>query len=265
MAIGHQPLAAFFTPPMIAMKTLFMYDKITPLNRQTHQGLRIKPSAQRWLFAKEAHSLLLAGTELPLAALDYPCVFAPHGDQHTMMALVGLKAGQNLMVDEAGHWEINCYVPAFVRRYPFVLAETPQEGAAAPQPLTVCIDSTFDGFNDSEGEALFDAQGEATPHLQQLQKFLTEYHTDLLKTAAFARRLTELDLLVDREIDFQLGSQQFKLNGFKVVDEAKLHALDDASLLALCKSGAMGWIHAHLLSLNNVNTLAARMSKRLQH
>lgn len=247
------------------MKTLFMYDKIIPLNRQTHQGLRIKPSAQRWLFAKEAHALLLAGTELPLAALDYPCVFAQQGDQLTMMALVGLKAGQNLMVDDAGHWETNCYVPAFVRRYPFVLAEMAQDHSGQQHPLTVCIDSTFDGFNETEGEALFDAQGEATPHLQQLQQFLTSYHSDLIKTTAFARRLDELGLLIDREIDFQWGGQQFKLNGFKVVDEAKLQSLDDASLLALCKSGAMGWIHAHLLSLNNVNTLAARMSKRLQH
>jgi len=247
------------------MKTLFMYDQITPLNRQTHHALRIKPSHQRWSFAKEAHTLLLAGTELPLAALDYPCVFAPHGDQHTMMALVGLKAGQNLMVDDNGQWESNCYVPAFVRRYPFVLAEAPQDNQAAAHPMTVCIDSTFDGFNETEGEALFDAEGNATPYFQQLQKFLSDYHADMLRTAAFARRLVELDLLVDRQIDFQLGGQQFKLNGFKVVDEARLHALDDASLLALCKSGAMGWIHAHLLSLNNVNTLAARMSKSLQH
>lgn len=245
------------------MKTLFMYDDITPLNRKEHQHLRIKASEQRWLFAREAHALLLATSELPLAAVNYPCVFAPNGKHHTMVCLVGLKAGENLMVDGDGQWEPNRYVPAFVRRYPFVLAEQPQAGSDKG-PLTVCLDKGFDGFNDTDGEALFDDQGNDTPYLQQLQKFLTDYHGDMLRTAAFAQQLADMGLLVDREIDFRLGGQHYKLNGFKVVDEQRLRDLDDATALKLFRQGTLGMIHAHLLSLNNVNPLAARMSARLQ-
>jgi hypothetical protein len=245
---------------VLAMKTLSLYDQIIPLNRQTHQSLRIKASEHPWSFARQTHSLMLASSELPLAALDYPCVFAPSGEHHVMVSLVGLRSEHNLFVDEQGHWEPHCYVPAFVRRYPFVLAEQGEQ-----TPLSVCIDSAFDGLNQQEGEALFDADGKDTPYFQQLQKFLGDFHGDMLRTGAFTKRLFDLGLLVERQIDFKLGAQHFNLNGLKVVDENRLRQLDDATTLALCKSGAMGCIHAHLLSLNNVNKLAARLSRQLQH
>jgi len=237
------------------MKTLSLYEKITPLNRQEHQSLRIKPSEHQWAFARHVHSLMLASAELPLAALDYPCVFTSHGDAHVIVGLVGLRSEQNLFVDEQGRWAAHCYVPAFVRRYPFVLAEQGEQEA-----LTVCIDTAFDGFNQTDGEALFDAEGKDTAYFVQLQKFLGDFHNDMSRTGAFTKRLSDLNLLVERQIEFKLNDQQFTLNGFKVVDEDRLRQLDDVTTIELCKSGAMGWIHAHLLSLNNVNKLATRLS-----
>ena len=240
------------------MKTMLLYEKLTPVNREQHKGLRIKPGSQHMAFARELNSVLLATTELPLAALDYPCVFVNSGDQHSLVAVVGLRDKDNLFLDDAGRWETDSYVPAFVRRYPFVLAE--QKGG---QELTVCVDEAFDGLNTTEGEALFDANGQDTPYLQQLQKFLLDFHNDMQRTAHFAQRLVELGLLVDRNIDFKLGEQRLNLNGFKVVDEEKLRALKPEVVQELFQSGALGFIHAHLLSLNNVNKLGARMSRKL--
>ena len=240
------------------MKTMLMYDKLTPVNRDQHRALRIKASGQHLAFARETNSVLLAVTELPLAALDFPCVFVATGDQHTMVSVVGLRDKESLYIDADGHWDAHSYLPAFIRRYPFVLAEQP--GAAQ---LTVCIDESFDGLNNTEGEALFDAEGKDTPYLQQLQKFLLDFHNDMHRTTLFAKRLNELGLLVDRNIDFKLGEQRFNLNGFKVVDEERLRKLDAAVVQELFSTGALGWIHAHLLSLNNVSKLGARLSRRL--
>jgi len=240
------------------MKTMLLYEKLTPVNRDQHKALRVKPSEKNLSFARDLNSMLLATTELPLAALDFPCVFVQSGDEHTLVSIVGLRDKENLFLDDAGRWEPGTYVPAFIRRYPFVLAEQNDK-----TQLTVCLDEAFDGFNQTEGEALFDAEGKDTAYLQQLQKFLLDYHNDMQRTALFAKRLVELDLLVERNIDFTLGEQRLNMNGFKVVDEEKLRALKPEVVQELFTTGALGWIHAHLLSLNNVNKLGSRLTRKL--
>jgi SapC len=240
------------------MKTMLLYEKLVPVNRDQHKSLRVKPSVKNLSFARDLNSMLLATTELPLAALDFPCVFVQSGEEHTLVSIVGLRDKENLFLDDAGRWEVGTYVPAFVRRYPFVLAEQNDK-----TQLTVCLDEAFDGFNQTEGEALFDAEGKDTPYLQQLQKFLLDYHNDMQRTALFAKRLVELDLLVERNIDFTLGEQRLNMNGFKVVDEEKLRALKPEVVQELFTTGALGWIHAHLLSLNNVNKLGSRLTRKL--
>ncbi len=240
------------------MKTMLLYEKLTPINRDQHKALRVKPSASNLGFARDLNSMLLATTELPLAALDFPCVFVQSGEEHTLVGIVGLRDKENLFLDDAGRWDAGSYVPAFIRRYPFVLAEQNDK-----TQLTVCLDEAFDGFNTTEGEALFDAEGKDTPYLQQLQKFLLDFHNDMQRTALFAKRLVELDLLVERNIDFALGEQRLNMNGFKVVDEEKLRALKPEVVQELFTTGALGWIHTHLLSLNNVNKLGSRLTRKL--
>jgi SapC len=241
------------------MKTMLIYDKLVPVNREQHRSLKIKPSATNLSFARDLNSMLLATTELPLAALDFPCVFVGEGDQRTLVAIVGLRDKENLFLDDAGRWEQGAYVPAFVRRYPFVLAQPD----AQSQELTLCLDEAFDGFNSAEGEALFQADGQDSDYLKRLQQFLLDFHNDMGRTAAFARQLVALDLLVERNIDFQLGEQRMNLQGIQVVDENKLRALPADKVQELFASGALGFIHAHLLSLNNVNKLGARLMRKL--
>jgi hypothetical protein len=242
------------------MKTLLMYERLIPVNRDQHRAMRIQTGSGQLSFARQTNSLPLAVTELPLAALDYPCVLVGEGSSHALVALVGLRDEENLLVDAQGAWAAQSYVPAFVRRYPFMLAE--QDGS---DEMTVCVDDAYDGLNTAQGEALFDEQGQAAPYLQQLQNFLLAYHQDMLATARFAQRLADLDLLVERSIDCQLQgqAQRVTLNGFKVVDENRLRALPTDTVQELFASGALGWIHAHLMSLNNVNKLGARLDQRL--
>jgi hypothetical protein len=240
------------------MKTLLMYERLVPIDRAQHRTLRIHQGPGRLGFARETNSTLLAATELPLAALDYPCVFVQSGDQHTLIAVVGLRDKENLMLDEAGSWAAHSYVPAFVRRYPFVLAEQPGHNE-----MTLCVDEAFEGLDSVQGERLFDDEGQNTPYLTQLQDFLMSFHRDMLATAGFAQSLSALGLLVERSIDCQINGERLTLNGFKVVDEEKLRALPADKVQELFASGALGWVHAHLLSLNNVNKLGALLGQRL--
>lgn len=244
--------------PNPIMKTLLMYERVVPLDREQHRQLRIHQGPSRLAFARETNSMLMAAAELPLAALDYPCVFVPAGDTHSLVAIVGLRDKENLMIDAAGNWAEEHYVPAFVRRYPFVLAEQP-----GSEQMTLCIDEAFDGIDQAQGEALFDANGQDTAYLKQLQQFLLSFHQDMVSTGRFAKRLAELDLLVERSIDCHIQGEKLTLNGFKVVDENKLRALPPDTVQELFGSGALGWVHAHLLSLNNVNKLGNRLGQRL--
>ena len=107
----------------------------------------------------------------------------------------------------------------FVRRYPFVLAETGETGQRA-----VCIDEAYEGFNDDEGEPLF-AGEETTPILQQAMDFLEEYQKQYLRTEAFVQRLRENDLLMElnAKVDMVDG-QQFGLTGLLAIDEKRFPA-----------------------------------------
>ncbi len=240
-------------------KTLLFYERIVALRPDTHRNLRIKLGAAGMHFAKPTHSVLLSATELPMAALDYPCVFVKDENGAALIALMGVRENENLMVDAQGTWAEHRYVPAFVRRYPFILAE--QEGS---NDLTVCIDETFSAFSDTEGEALFKGDNQPSTYLEGVQNLLMGFHRDLQVTQQWIADIEKLDLLVDRSIGHEYNGTRTVLQGFKAVDEARLRALSNEQKLALLESGALGWIYMHLASMNNVAKLGWRLDARLQ-
>jgi hypothetical protein len=243
----------------MSTKTLHFYERITALQTQVHRQLRMKPSPNGLGFARDTHSVLLAASELPMAALDYPCVFVSTTEGSALIALVGLRENENLLVDAQGRWDELRYVPAYVRRYPFVLAEQPGN-----DEMTVCFDEAYEGCSSTEGEALFDAEGKPTIYLQNVQNLLLGYHQDLKLSAQWVKEIEDLGLLIDRSIAHEFNGQRTVLQGFKVIDENKFKALPPDTLQGLFASGAIGWVYAHLLSMNNVNKLGARLNERLQ-
>src|SRR3954469_6320165 len=160
------------------------YERPVLLDRERHRRRRVQP-AQGFGFARKAHSVVLAGAEFGEAGKEYAIVFSRAASgQVVPVVLLGLRAGENLFVDERDAWDAR-YVPAFVRRYPFVLAELPG------QSLAVCIDEAFPGLNDTEGELLFDAEGKDTPYLRNALDFLGHYQREHLRTEAFCQRLEQ--------------------------------------------------------------------------
>ena len=200
----------------------------------------------------------MAGVEFTEAAREYPIVFAQVGAKVVPVALLGMRNAENLFVDDKGNWTAR-YIPAFVRRYPFVLAEAGDSGQSV-----VCVDEGYLGFNQADGELLFNEQGEPTPVLKQAIDFLEEYQRQYVRTEAFVKRLQDNDLLMalNAKVDVK-GGQQFALTGLLAVDEKKLLALSDEQALELYRSGELAWIYCHLMSLGTMGSMVDRVAKRL--
>jgi hypothetical protein len=239
------------------VKTLQIHEDLVALHRTQHRTLRLDATATGFGFARECNSLLLAASELPQAALDFPCVFISAEGGHCLAALTGLRERENLFVQADGHWAHGSYVPAFLRRYPFVLAET-----AGDPSLTVCFDHAHPGLNTERGEALFDADGHESPWLQEVMRFLVAIRQEMTASQAFAHQVAALGLLDEGLIRYTLDGKESSLHGFHTVNEGKLRALPPQILQELASKGWLGLIHAHLLSLNQVQRLALRLDER---
>jgi hypothetical protein len=237
------------------MANLLFYDNPVALNKVDHKDTKIKRLANHFKFAAKTNSVIVSGVEFSEAAKEYAVVFAKSGDNVVPVTLLGLRNEENLFVGEDGAWNAT-YIPAFVRRYPFVLAETGEQ-----DQQVVCIDESFEGFSKIEGEPLFEG-GEPTPVLKKALDFLNEYQKQFLRTEQFVNRLRDNDLLMslDAKIDMTDGTQ-FALTGLLAVDEKRLLKLDDQKALELFRSGELAWIYSHLLSLGSLSGMVNRVAK----
>ncbi len=236
------------------------YEKPVLLNRELHRSKKIK-SSDNFFFASKVNSLYLAGVEFTQACKEYPIVFTKvAGEKIAPIAMLGLRENENLFVGTDGQWGAS-YIPAFVRRYPFVLVQF--QG----QQMGVCIDEGYKGFNAVEGDNLFDGQGNASEFLQNALDFLNRYQVEYLRTDRFCQRLKDLGLLMEMNAKADLfDGSSLTVNGLMVVDERKLLQLPDKDTLDIFRSGEIGWIYAHLVSLSNMNSLVDKMAatKRAQ-
>lgn len=236
------------------MAELMIYERVVPLNQQTHEKLRVRPP-KNFTYAARINSVPLLASEFFDASREYPIVFTEGPNGVLPVALLGLREGENLFVGTAGKWDAR-YVPAFVRRYPFVPAKGDQG------ELVVCIDEASSCFEGRDGEALF-VDGKPSAQLEHAMNFLREFHAAAANTEAFARRLRELGLLRATDSVAKLNDgTQYRLNGLLVVDEAKLRALEVAAVTELFANGSLAAIHAHLISLGNLGGLVDRLSAR---
>ncbi len=235
------------------MSEMLFYERVVALNDQVHAALRVKPVTQ-FAYARKSNSVPILAAEFAECAREYAIIFAS-GEQGLVPAvLLGLREHENLFVNAEGRWDAR-YIPAFVRRYPFVPGKD-NEGQ-----LVVCIDEAAPCFDRKEGEPLFNA-GKPTPQLEHAMSFLRDFQQGAQATEAMAARIEALGLLRDADSVAQLNDgSQFRLGGLRVVDEAKLRALEQPVVMELFANGTLGLIYAHLLSLGNLGRLVDRMAK----
>lgn len=233
---------------------LLIYGQVEAVNKQRHVDWSIKAESN-YDFAKQVNSVPLMAVEFPSAAEDYSIVFAGEGSDLLPVVIMGVRQDENLYIDEEGGWTTN-YIPAFIRRYPFVFAST-DEG----KTLTLCLDEEYAGCNqEGRGERLFDADGEQTQYLSKVLDFLQDYQTHYQRTQAFCNKLNELDLFEDMGAKFTLPTgEERTLTGFKVISREKLKALPQEELAALMANDGLELIYLHLQSMRNLNKVLQRL------
>lgn len=227
------------------MPQLLFYRDIVPLDRERHRELRLARPKDDAAFAEETHYVPVTGSEFEHAARDYPILFTDGEGDTGPIVLFGLTAHRNPYVSESGTWRAGTYMPAFVRRYPFVLARSGDDD------YSVCIDAAYPGLGNEAGDPLFDGDGTESAWLRERIALVREYLADVERTRAFVERLEALDLLVTHDLRItRPDGRAYTLRAFRFVDAQRLDQLEDAEIARLQRDGHLAWIHAHRISLS---------------
>jgi hypothetical protein len=237
---------------------LFYKDPVV-IDAGLHRDLTVAPSPKGYVFAAEAHTVMLAAVEFFEACREYPIIFSPDPDGNFVpLALLGLEEGENLFVDGQGSWK-STYIPGYVRRYPFIPAD---QGTAE---FPIYVDQQYDGLNTEGGQRIYDEAGNPTDYCRHIQAFVADYQNQNALTKAFAAKLKELELLQPFDANVRLNDgRQFTLQGFFAVDENRLGRLGDDNVLDLFRKGHMGLIYVHMASIKNMGKLADLKASRSQ-
>lgn len=230
------------------MNVLF-YKSVLPLNSETHRSLHLQPYPNDYSFARTTPVVPLATTEFFAACRHYPILFSGDDASLVAVAVMGYSEDRNNFINDKNEWQAATYIPAFVRRYPFILAHGSDENRQ-----TLCFDEQWKGFNeDGEGEALFTTEGEQTEHLKNILTFVESLHLDMQRSQPFIQRLLELQLLDKRDLQInQPNGASLLLKDFRIINEKAFMELDDSIIVEFHKKGWLPWVYSHLLSLSNL-------------
>lgn len=241
---------------------VLLYGKPEPLSKEQHGALGVVSVAAPFAFAADTHVAPLTVTEFGLAALSYPVIFV--GESYQPVAVLGLNQGQNLFIGDDGAWDYDAYVPGYVRRYPFVLAED-----KTADRMIVCIDRNAPMLSDKPEMPFFD-KGEPTDLTKNAIEFCNNFETERRRTESFVQLLRDNDLLATREAtytpqnaDGTPGAPQ-RIAEYFAVSEEKLNALPADKLVELRNNGALPQIYAHLVSLSGWDRLIIKAMRRPQ-
>ncbi|MBU3993147.1 MAG: SapC family protein [Alphaproteobacteria bacterium] len=230
------------------------YQDLMPLNSRDHATWKSRTTDKApWLAG--FHAVPLTVEEFPAAARHFPIIFST-GENPVPLALMGLNEGVNVFVDAEGTVAENLYVPAYVRRYPFLLAKLTAES----DELSLCFDPTTDLVGDfAEGAPLFEGD-QPSENTKALLGFCEQFEQAGAKTQVFVQELEKHKLLMDGEVAIQQDGieQPFVYRGFQMIDQAKLQDVRGDVLRGWNQSGLLPLLYAHLFSLDLIREIFGR-------
>ena len=229
------------------------YKSLTPISSQQHAGFGVDERTSLE-FTRGTHAVPVTVDEFPAAQRHFPIVFST-GDNPAPLALLGLQEGQNGFLQEDGKWQDGAYVPAYIRRYPFMLARLRPDS----EDLSLCFDDQCPEVGEDRAQAFFEGT-ETTQVTKNILNFCEEYEKSIQRTRAFGEELKKHELLMDGEVTIQApGSDKPSVyRGFQMVNEEKLKELRGDQARKLVQNGALALIYAHLLSVQLIRDLFAR-------
>ena len=234
------------------------YNALEPLSSQTHAKYRIR-STDTAPFLVGTHAVPVTVDEFPLLQRHMPIVFTI-GDDPIPIALMGLNEGVNVFIGEDGKLLEQIYVPAYIRRYPYMLARLRPDA----DEMSLCFDPTSDRVGEfDDGEPLFE-NGEPSEVTKNILGFNETFEQAGVRTAAFMKELGELGLLMDGEMSIQPegAAQPFIYRGFQMIDEKKLTDVRGDQLRKMNQSGMLPLLYAHLFSLSLMRDIFGRQAQQ---
>ena len=227
-----------------------MYNNIELITKNEHKDTGVA-NVEGFAHAKDLTTSMITMSEYYQSCKSYPIVFAKNEEEGWFsVALLGFEQ-KNIFVDEEGKWKENCYIPAYVRRYPFIYIKNKEElllGFDADQKVDK---------KDAGTRYFFDEEGEKTEFVNNVLQFMNQVQNSSKETQAFIEQLDKLDLLEPSNITGKSAEgKEISVTGFWVLKEDKLNELTQKNKTMLCKKNYMQPITAHLISLSNIKSLA---------
>ena len=235
-----------------------LFNDLAPLSSVDHGSWKARRSETAPFLAKQ-HAIPITVDEFAMAQRYYPIIFSA-GQEPVPLALMGLNEGINTYVDDEGKLIDQVYVPAYVRRYPFLLAKLRQDA----EELSLCFDPSADAIGPfDDGDALFE-DGKPTQATQSILQFCEQFEQAGQRTTAFMKELSDQKLLMDGEVSIQVDGkdQPFIYRGFQMINEDKLRDLRGDTLRKMMKNGLLPLVHAHLFSLSLMREIFGRQMQQ---
>jgi len=244
--------------------TVLFYSQPEPLSPEMHGKMGVKSMDGPFGFAKPGHAIPLTVGEFPLAAVTGPIIFV--GDDKLPIAVMGLNAGDNMFLRDDGLFEPGIYIPAYIRRYPFVFANDDNA-----KQMVLCIDRGAEFVVDKDfDQAFFDADGQPSQYTKNCIEFCNNFEIERQRTQSFVQLLKDLDLFESKVANFTPANadgtpgEPQKIAEYFGVSEEKLNALPADKLVEIRDNGALAQIYAHLVSLVGWDRLVALALARAQ-
>lgn len=233
------------------------YKNPVMLDKQLHAGLSLADNLS-FSFAGKVNAVPVSMIELPNIMQFYPIAFSPSAPA-TPLAILGLRDNENLFVDENGKWLENTYVPAYIRRYPFIFASD-----ESGERLTLCIDNADGLLEKGDKNPLFTPEGDLSELTKNALEFCRSYQAAATQTQGFSEAIEKSGILIDRHAEARLNNGEvITLSGFRQIDENKYYELSADTIKEWHEKRWTGFIYAHLLSVGNWQRLFQLLEKRL--
>lgn len=227
------------------------YTEPMPVAPQLQSDWKIRPEFD-FSYAARTNTVPLTAPEFMMAARHYPIIFL--GDV-VPTCVMGFQPNTNVFIDKNGEWERGVYIPAYVRRYPFILL-----GQQGDDTLRLGIDRAGRS-SKSDARALFE-DGKDTPVIKQAIELSEQFHNAHLYTRDLSAALKAADIIEDMTLQGEVEPGKVEaLATFKRVSEEKFRQLPEATIVEWWKKGYMHAVYFHLQSMNNWELLMMRNSK----
>ncbi|MEM7098439.1 MAG: SapC family protein [Pseudomonadota bacterium] len=233
----------------LKLETTGLYEKPMLIQPSQHGQLRLKQQTT-FQFAQHLPAVPLVAQEFMDAAGSLPIIFSRSGEQFLPQAVLGVTPGRNLFVDTSGQWQAGAYVPAYVRRYPFVFLEHDEQ-------YLLCIEQGAVEEESDDNEQLQRLGDQQV--LDRALGFCNAYQQQWQATEEFCQVLSDMQLLEEKRIRVdKKGTESRFLTGLYSVELDKLNSLTPKKFSTLRDRGWLPAVYAQLHSWTKFQDLLIR-------